>query len=76
MIAPVAEPQFYEVRDVARRFGVADCTVRLWEREGVIPAPARTPAGRRIFTQRDLETIERIRAERAARLAVERGPSI
>lgn len=52
MLAPTAEPQYFEVRDVARACGVADATVRHWEKPGVIAPPARTPAGRRIFTRR------------------------
>ncbi len=61
MAIPMAEPRFFEVRDVARACDVADATVRAWERAGLIDPPARTPAGRRIFTRDDLE---RIRARR------------
>ncbi len=62
MLAPTAEPQYFEVRDVARACGVADATVRHWEKSGVIAPPARTPAGRRIFTRGEIEVIRAARA--------------
>ena len=60
--------KFYEVSDVARALNVADATIRLWERVGLIDPPARTPGGRRIFTEREVATIrEQHETRRAAR---------
>ena len=58
-------PEFYEVGDVARRFGVSVSAAHRWHREGLV-APRRTVGGRRLFTQRDIEDLERLRAQRAA----------
>lgn len=56
---------YYETSDVARALGVSDATIRLWEREGRIDPPGRTPGGRRIFTEQELTTIrERYNARR------------
>jgi DNA-binding transcriptional MerR regulator len=73
-MAPAPEPQYFEVSDVARLCNVADVTVRWWEREGLIRPPARTAAGRRIFTRADVEEIQRARADRAAARQVGRAP--
>ncbi len=66
MVATVREAQFFEVSDVARELAAADATVRLWERSKLIPPPARTPGGRRIYTRRDIDAIRKWRAEREA----------
>ncbi len=66
MVATARETQFFEVSDVARELAVADATVRLWERTKLIPPPARTPGGRRIFTRGDIDAIRKWRAGRAA----------
>ncbi len=57
---------YYLIGDVAKAAGVATETVRRWHREGVLPAPARTSSGQRIYTEADREAILRLRAQRAA----------
>ncbi len=66
MVTTAREAQFFEVSDVARELAVADATVRLWERSKLIPPPARTPGGRRIYTRTDIDAIRKWRAEREA----------
>ena len=50
---------------VAKRIGVPVDTIRFYEAEGVIPAPARTASGYRLYTTTDLR---RLRLVRQARL--------
>jgi hypothetical protein len=64
-VSAVAEPQYMESSDFARRFNVSTAAVFKWEREGLI-SPLRTTGGRRLFTEADVVALERARAERAA----------
>ncbi len=64
MSAILAEP-LYETSDLARHFGVSAAAVQKWTRQGLI-SPRRTVGGRRLFTQRDIEELERLRGQRAA----------
>ncbi len=66
MTLTAAEPQFISTGPVARELGVAVETLRLWERTGKIAVARRTSDGRRLYTRED---VDRIRRERAARLA-------
>jgi MerR family mercuric resistance operon transcriptional regulator len=50
---------------LARRAGVGIDTVRFYERRGLLPAPARTPAGYRVY---GTSAVERIRFIRRAKL--------
>ncbi|MGD9894237.1 MAG: MerR family transcriptional regulator [Dehalococcoidia bacterium] len=50
---------------VAQRIGVPVDTIRFYEAEGIIPAPARTAAGYRLYAATDLR---RLRLVRRARL--------
>lgn len=49
---------------LARRAGVGIDTVRFYERRGLLPAPARTPAGYRVY---GTSAVERIRFIRRAK---------
>lgn len=57
-----ATSEFLSTGDAARRLGVAPDTVRLWERNGCLPA-MRTAGGIRLFRRED---VEKVAAERAA----------
>ncbi len=50
--------------DVAREFNRSADWLRGLEREGIIPQAPRDFAGRRIYSEADLETIRRILLER------------
>jgi DNA-binding transcriptional MerR regulator len=54
--------------EVARLFGVAPETVRLWERQGHLPA-RKTESGVRLFDRRD---VTRLLEERRARVVAAR----
>jgi len=50
--------QTLKIGEVARRTGVSVETVRYYEREGILPAPARRPSGYRAYPE---EAVRRIR---------------
>jgi DICT domain-containing protein len=56
----------YGMGDVAERTGVAEGTLRMWERRHGFPTPARRSSGHRRYTDRDVELIRRVAAQRAA----------
>lgn len=55
---------------VARQTGLPVETIRFYESAGVIPAPARTPAGYRLYTTTDLRRLRLIRQARLLGLAL------
>ncbi len=60
MTASIDRPQLHESGTAARTLGVS--LTRLHELERRLPAPVlRTTSGRRLFTDRDLEALQRLR---------------
>ena len=53
------------VGDVAHELRVSTAAVRLWERDGKLPA-TRTAGGVRLFTREDVEAYRQRRQEKAA----------
>lgn len=53
------------ISDLARAVGVAACTLRRYEKEGVL-RPARDSTGRRLYEPADVQRVRRIVAERRA----------
>lgn len=49
------------VSALAKRVGVRPDTVRYYERAGLLPAPARTPGGYRLYDERAVERLRFIR---------------
>lgn len=43
---------------VARRTGLSVNAIRFYQKRGLVPAPARTPAGYRIFAQAEIEDLQ------------------
>jgi DNA-binding transcriptional MerR regulator len=60
-----------KIGEVAGQSGVPAKTIRFWEDQRVLPAPARTPAGYRDYDPATLERIAFIRQAQAARLTLE-----
>src|SRR5689334_8702602 len=52
----------YTVKAAARATGVAESTLRTWERRYGVPRPERTPSGRRRYGEDDLTVIRRMAA--------------
>ena len=60
-----------KIGEVAERSGVPAKTIRFWEDQRLLPAPARTPAGYREFDPAILERLAFIRHAQAAGLSLE-----
>jgi len=60
-----------KIGEVAERSGVPAKTIRFWEDQRLLPAPARTPAGYRDYDAAILERLAFIRHAQAAGLTLE-----
>jgi DNA-binding transcriptional MerR regulator len=52
----------YRIQSVAEMTGLSAATLRAWERRYGIPAPQRTASAYRLYSDRDVELIRRVRA--------------
>ena len=52
--------KIYGIGFVAQRYGISAEALRIWERDGLIPAARRTPGGHRRYTQDHITAIDRI----------------
>jgi len=59
------------IGEIAGRAGVPTKTIRFWEDQGLLPAPARTAAGYRDYSPAILERLAFIRHAQAAGLTLE-----
>ena len=59
------------IGEIADRSGVSAKTIRFWEDQHLLPAPARTPAGYRDYDPAILERLAFIRHAQAAGLTLE-----
>lgn len=57
------------IGEVVQRTGIAEATLRMWERRYGFPAPERLASGHRRYSQREVELIRAVAAKRAAGLA-------
>jgi DNA-binding transcriptional MerR regulator len=60
----------YGIGEVVQRTGVAEATLRMWERRHGFPAPERLASGHRRYSERDMELIRVVAARRAAGLSL------
>lgn len=60
----------FAIKEVAEQTGLAAGTIRMWEQRYGFPEPARTPAGYRVYTPRDVVTLQRVIAFRGRGLSV------
>jgi DICT domain-containing protein len=58
------------IGEVVQRTGVAEATLRMWERRYGFPAPERLVSGHRRYSEREIELIRAVAAKRAAGLAL------
>jgi DICT domain-containing protein len=56
----------FSIGEVVDRTGVAEGTLRMWERRHGFPSPARLASGHRRYSERDLRAVQRVVDERAA----------
>jgi MerR family transcriptional regulator, light-induced transcriptional regulator len=54
------------IGDVARRTGVAEGTLRMWESRHGFPVPQRLSSGHRRYSERDVELVRQIASQRTA----------
>lgn len=59
------------IREVSRKYGITQDTLRYYERVGVIPPVTRTPGGIRRYTEQDLAWLELALCMRSAGLPIE-----
>jgi DICT domain-containing protein len=58
------------IGEVVERTGVAEATLRMWERRYGFPTPDRLASGHRRYSDREIELIRAVAAKRAAGLAL------
>ncbi len=63
-------PSEYSIGEVVQRTGVVEGTLRMWEQRHGFPVPARLVSGHRRYSERDIEMIRRVMAERAAGMSL------
>jgi len=59
-----------QIGDVARKIGVATSTIRFYEETGLLPEPARTPSGYRVYDPSVVDRLAFIRAGQAVGLTL------
>ena len=60
----------FGIGEVVERTGVAEATLRMWERRYGFPAPERLPSGHRRYSEHEIELIRVVAAKRSAGLAL------
>lgn len=55
------QPDLYHIEDVAERSGLTKRTIRYWEEMGLLKPPSRTEGGYRLFSDDDLQRLQRIK---------------
>ena len=58
------------IGEVSQRTGVAEGTLRMWESRHGFPVPQRRESGHRRYTERDVELVHRVVADRAAGISL------
>lgn len=68
--AGLRQEELFPIREVSRVTGVNPVTLRAWERRYGLIQPTRTESGHRLYSQADIETVQRVLAW------IERGVSV
>ena len=55
------EKVYYRIGEVSQKVGVASHTIRYWEREFSFLKPIRNSRGQRLYNEKDLERISRLK---------------
>ena len=56
-----SSPGRFRIHAVSEITGVPEATLRAWERRYAVPVPVRTPSGYRLYSQKDVEQVKRMR---------------
>lgn len=56
----VIEKSYFSIGEVAEKFGVTTSLIRFWESEFELIQPKKNRKGNRLFTRKDVQTIETI----------------
>jgi DNA-binding transcriptional MerR regulator len=57
----VTSPGRFRIHAVSEITGVPEATLRAWERRYAVPIPVRTASGYRLYSQKDVELVKRMR---------------
>lgn len=60
----------FSISHVVERTGVPEGTLRMWERRHGFPRPERLPSGHRRYSERDIELVRQVAADRAAGISL------
>ena len=60
-VAEIAEKLYYRIGEVEEIAGVPAYVLRYWESEFKLLRPKKNPAGQRLYRQRDLDLVQRIK---------------
>ena len=60
-VAEIAEKLYYRIGEVEEIAGVPAYVLRYWESEFKLLRPKKNPAGQRVYRQRDLDLVKRIK---------------
>lgn len=61
----------YTISKLARSYGLSRSTLLYYDRIGILPPSGRTPAGYRVYTEEDVQRLERICSLRQTSLSLE-----
>lgn len=61
---------YLTISELVRHTGVAEPTLRMWERRHGFPTPTRTPSGHRRYSEAQIEQVRRVVSGRAAGLSL------
>jgi DICT domain-containing protein len=70
LTASLGQDVHISIGELAARTGVAEATLRMWERRHGFPAPERLPSGHRRYRADDVERVAQVARDRAAGLSV------
>lgn len=57
----MSEPEYLQIDEVASRTGLTKRTIRYYEEIGLLHPPTRTEGGYRLFTEEDVQRLDRIK---------------
>lgn len=67
-----SEGPFFNLKAVVRQTGLSPDTLRAWERRYGLPAPKRSSGGHRLYSRRDIETIQWLIGRQREGLSIKR----